>query len=133
MIFALVTGTLVGAPMERRATNGNAYATCSVRVPVDRSEGAFVSVIAFDDDVRAALAELRKGDAISVSGRLKPSAWTGSDGVERSGLSLVAQQIAAGRPPKNAGRRRQPARQLPGGESGTGFPEGADDLSMLDG
>jgi len=38
-----------------------------------------------------------KGDMIAVSGRLTKSAWTGKDGADRSGFSVLADTIASAR------------------------------------
>jgi len=101
-----------------------------VRVPIEREDAALVSVIAFDDEACAALESLRKGDAVSIKGPLKPTTWTGRDGEARHGLSMIVQQIMTGEKEK---RPRAPKK--PNGYAGrnddAGFPEGAGDLSGI--
>jgi len=124
MIYAMISGTLYADPVSRTSAAGKPYCTASVRVPVHGEEAQSVSVAAFDSDVLEALARLRKGDAISVSGPLKPTSWTGRDGVERGGLSIVAQRILDARRPT---RNRKPREQ----QADDDFPAEAGDLSVI--
>jgi single-stranded DNA-binding protein len=44
-----------------------------------------------------ALAKHAKGDMVAISGRLTKSVWTGRDGAERSGFSVLVDSIASAR------------------------------------
>ena len=93
MLNILATGTLVSDPKSRQSATGKAYATASMRVPTEDGEAMLASLIAFNADAVAALMALSKGDSLSVAGRAKLSEWAGQDGVEKRGLSVVADQV----------------------------------------
>jgi single-stranded DNA-binding protein len=83
-----------------------------------------VSVIAFGGEAERLL-EFGKGDAIAVSGRARLTSWTSRDGVERHGLSITVEQIAAAKP-RGAQSRSTPRAVH---ESGPPLPsDGLDDL-----
>jgi single-stranded DNA-binding protein len=90
----LGTGPLVGDPQRRAGAKGS-FTTATIRTSGD--EAVLVSIIAFGADGERLL-EFSKGDALAVSGRARLTKWTGRDGVEKHGLSLVAEQIAAAKP-----------------------------------
>ena len=93
MLNILALGTLVSDPKPRQNTAGKAYATASMRVPTDDGEAMVVSLIAFNARAVASLLALSKNDSLSVAGRAKLSEWLGQDGVEKRGLSVVADQV----------------------------------------
>ncbi|MFZ5557232.1 MAG: single-stranded DNA-binding protein [Pseudomonadota bacterium] len=140
-LYTLATGILIADPQQRRAANGNDYATGAMRVPTEDA-AAVVSIIAFDQAACDALLAHRKGDALSVSGRSKLTAWTGRDGETRHGISVVAEQVisahqAATRARKHrngeAGRRQDRSRGAPPVPPPPGWdiPPEAGDLSDL--
>jgi single-strand DNA-binding protein len=64
-----------------------------LRVGVGRDDTmTWVSVAVFGKHAEAA-AELKKGDKIYCEGTIKLDAWTGADGVERTGLSVAAWKV----------------------------------------
>src|SRR4051812_23422242 len=91
MIRCLASGPLVTAPETRVAASGAQYTTARIRSG-DGDDAVLVSIIGFRDEADA-LSQFVKGDAISVSGRTKLTAWTGKDGVERRGLQITAEQV----------------------------------------
>ena len=93
MLNILALGTLVSDPRPRQTTAGKANATASMRVPTDDGEAMVVSLIAFNARPVASLLALSKNDSLSVTGRAKLSEWVGPDGVEKHGLSVVAEQV----------------------------------------
>lgn len=108
MIAGLVSGALVRDPESRIAASGQNFTTGSIRSG-SGDDAVFVSVIAFSD-AGERLLQLRKGDLCSASGRLELARWTGRDGTERTGLKIVATEIAAARPkPRQRRDRGQPA------------------------
>lgn len=88
MIDALISGRLVGAPVERTGASGKEFVTCKLRVPVDNDEAVIANVIAFSESVRNALLALGDGDALAVSGAAAPRVWNG-----RPCLGVVAHSV----------------------------------------
>jgi single-stranded DNA-binding protein len=124
MFHAHIAGTLTADPVERKTTAGKSYVTASVRVPIEREDAQFVGIAAFDDEPIAALRELCKGDAVSITGPAKLRIWAGSDG-----NSVLAQRVLGGKPQP---RRRAPRQQPQQSEQNT-FPAEAGDLSIIGG
>jgi single-stranded DNA-binding protein len=129
MFHAQIAGTLTADPVERTTAAGRIYMTASVRVPIEREDAQFVGIAAFDDEPIAALRELCKGDAVSITGPAKLRIWAGSDGKERAGNSVLAQRVLGGKPQP---RRRAPRQQPQQSEQNT-FPAEAGDLSIIGG
>lgn len=92
MIDGLIGGRLYGAAQERTGQGGRAFVTAKVRVAAG-DETLFVNVIAFADDVRAALLALDDGDSVALSGSLTPKVWTDKQGQARPALDMVAHQL----------------------------------------
>ncbi len=88
MIDALISGKLFAKPAQRTGNSGKPFVTCKVRVATGGEDAVFVSVIAFDAPVIAAMMALDAGDSISLSGVLTPKVWQG-----KPGLDLVAHGI----------------------------------------
>lgn len=108
MLNVLASGALTRDPQERTAANGNPYVTAMLRVPVEDGEALFVSLIAFEAQAVEALLALAKGDSVAVAGRAKLSEWTGKDGAEKRGLSVVADRVLTA---YQAGKLRKSARE----------------------
>lgn len=124
-LFALASGALIADPQRREGAKGP-FAIATLRVATGGEESALVSIIAFSAEAER-LFEYVKGDALAISGRAKLTAWTGRDGAERHGLSIVAEQIASARPrprPAAPPRQRRPARAR---DTATGDPRPFDD------
>ena len=82
----------VAADAERRtSTAGKVWTRLRVGVGKD-DDVQWVSVAVFGKHAEAA-AELKKLDRIYVEGTIKLDHWTGSDGLERHGLSVAAWHI----------------------------------------
>ena len=103
-LFALASGTLIADPQRREGRKGG-FATATIRVQAE-DDAVLVSTIVFGDAAEQLLG-LSKGDAVSVGGRATISTWTGRDGVEKHGLSIVADQIAAAKPQRRSLARRE--------------------------
>jgi single-stranded DNA-binding protein len=103
--FALISGTLAADPQQRTGSNGKPFTTAVIRVG-DGDDGFTASCIAFCD-AASRLLDFSKGDAVSLSGRAKLSAWTGRDGAEHHGLSITLGQIIGLDTPKP--QRRKPS------------------------
>jgi single-stranded DNA-binding protein len=91
-LHVLALGTLVADPQQRTSSGGKVYVTANLRTPTDE-DAVLVSVVAFSDSAKAALLALGKGDSVSVTGRAKLTAWTGKEGEQRQGLSVVADAV----------------------------------------
>jgi single-stranded DNA-binding protein len=108
-IHVHLSGQLAGDPARRVGQKG-AFATASVRSG-SGDDAIFINVIAFSANAERLL-ELRKGDAISVAGRGELRSWVNHDGIQKTGLSVVAAEIAAARPRPRA-RDATPQRARP--------------------
>lgn len=94
MSLALIaSGTLLRDPERRTSVHGNTYTQALLRVPVEGEETLVVFVVAFSSTAAEALLAHQRGDQIAVTGRSKLRSWTDKDGVEKHGLSVVAEAI----------------------------------------
>jgi len=109
-IWAMASGVLARDPERRHGANGD-FAIATVRVGAGDNV-QWISAIAFGD-AATRLLSLRAGDGVSVAGRGEVKTWQGRDGEARSGLSVVANEIAAARPRPRP--RETAPRQAPGG------------------
>lgn len=91
MLSVLISGRLVRDPRIGTGRNGKTYTTALISVAVENDDPVLVSAIAFNSNAQA-LAALGQGDAVSIAGDAKLSAWT-KDGEERHGLSVTAHRI----------------------------------------
>ncbi|MGI8425195.1 MAG: single-stranded DNA-binding protein [Actinomycetota bacterium] len=114
-IHAALEGRL-GQDVElRRSESGKDWARLSVGVG-EGDHVTWVSVSVFEEKARA-LEGLVKGTEVYAEGRLSLNAWTGRDGAERTGLSVVAWRIEVlgqiGGRPGRAKARRERAEAVP--------------------
>jgi single-stranded DNA-binding protein len=107
-LHVLATGTLTADPQSRTSKSGNDFAIGNIRVATGEGEPVFVSLIAFADKAPNLLGH-RQGSTIAVAGRATFKSWTGKDGAEKHGLSVVVEQIvsAAAARRAEASRRRE--------------------------
>jgi len=106
MLNALASGQLVRDPKSGTSATGTRWANAIIRCNVGQdkdgaTQTAFITVVCFSEQADK-LARLAKGDAISVQGSLKPTAYE-KDGETRHGLEIVAQGILS---PYDLKRRR---------------------------
>ena len=92
MFYILAAGSLIADPQSRDCAKGR-FTTGTVRVVGDSP--LLVSLIF--SELAERLLEYAKGDTLAVSGRARLTACTGRDGVERHGISVVVEKIAAAR------------------------------------
>jgi single-stranded DNA-binding protein len=93
MLDCLLTGRLIKGPELKTGKSGKAYAHFMLSVSVGDAENIVVSGIAFES-VAERLAQLKKGDALSVAGALKPSEWIDkATGETKHGLSVTVNQV----------------------------------------
>src|ERR1051325_8369349 len=105
-LFALASGSLIADPNRRTSGKGSDFAIATLRTATEDGS-ILVSLIAFGVQAEELLGH-KQGDALSISGRAKLTEWTGRDGEQHHGLSLVVEQIAsaAGARRADAARRR---------------------------
>lgn len=134
------TGRLTRDP-EMKYTQAN-LAICTLAVAINnpkkvggewKSETVFIDVTCFDKTAERA-AELVKGDAVYVEGKLKQDNWESKDGQKRSKILCGAMSIKPIKDPETGGSGRssrvnaETYRQESGGPSeGLDFSKGADD------
>ena len=104
-IYVMAVGPLVADPQARQGTKGP-FATVAIRTSGD--DAIIVSAIAFNEYAERLL-EFVKGDAIAISGRAKLSSWTGRDGTEKHGISVIVEQVASAKPKPRAAKPRRKA------------------------
>jgi single-stranded DNA-binding protein len=95
MIDGLIAGKVFGDPEQRLGKGDRPFVVTKVRADTSDGETLIVNVIAFDDAPRAALLELREGDAVAIAGSLTPKVWTDKQGNTRPALDLIAQRVLA--------------------------------------
>ncbi|GAB2821522.1 single-stranded DNA-binding protein [Comamonas piscis] len=95
MMDGLVSGRILGQPVERISKTGKPYALAKVRANAGAGDGEMliVNVIAFDDAPVAALLGLGDADSICLSGSLTPKVWVDREGVTRPSVDMVAHQV----------------------------------------
>jgi single-stranded DNA-binding protein len=119
--YVLATGTIVADPQRREGAKGP-FAIGSIRTLSSAAEESdFVSFIGFHEQVDRLL-ELRRGSAISISGRARLRTYADKNGIERTNLSVVVEQLIAlkprhGRDGNEGQGRSQDARGRPSGQS----------------
>lgn len=89
MLAAIASGTLSKAPELKKAKSGSEYCQFFLRVPINENNPIVVLGVAFGDAVEK-IAKLGAGDALSVTGSLKPTEWKDSKtGVIKHGLTIT--------------------------------------------
>jgi single-stranded DNA-binding protein len=93
MIDALVSGKFIKQPELKVSKNDTPYTNFLLSVSVGEADNIVVSGIAFGDYAEW-IAKLGKGDAISVTGALKPTEWQDKATNEtRHGLSVTVSDV----------------------------------------
>ena len=93
MIDVLTAGRLRGAPTMRESINGRPYATFKIMASDKDGEGRVLSCIAFNRAAIDALKRLEDGDAVSLAGEAKLTAWVAADSSPRCGLDVTAHVV----------------------------------------
>jgi single-strand DNA-binding protein len=106
-IEAAFFGTLGRDAEAKTSAKGKQYVRLAVRIG-DGDDVQWVQVTSFDPDALAAAERLVKGAKVYVEGRLTLDEWTGSDGAQRHGLSVLSfhtrlAAIGRNKPQKRAG------------------------------
>jgi hypothetical protein len=70
--YALISGTIFRAPVQKTSKAGKPYTSCTVKAGSDDSGGGdFWSVLCFSESAQLELLRLEAGDAVSVRGKMK--------------------------------------------------------------
>jgi len=130
MIHASIYGRLAKDPQERTTSTGKEMTIAALAVDAtpnkaDTEETVWVSVLAFGKQAET-LAKHAKGEMIAATGRLTQSRWTGKDGQERTGFSLMADAIVSCRTVRPS-RKAMPKAQGYPEDFGNNGPEFEDD------
>ena len=89
MLDALISGKLIRDCELKTSANGNDYCNFLLSVHTGEPVPMVITGIAFNE-VAGKIARLKKGDALTVCGSLKPSKWTDkTTGETKHGLSVT--------------------------------------------
>jgi single-stranded DNA-binding protein len=89
MIDALISGRLIRTAELKTSKNGKPYCQFILSVPVGDEQPVLVSGVAFQETAEK-IAQLQKGDPVSVIGSLKPTEWIDKTTSEtKRGLSVT--------------------------------------------
>lgn len=103
-LYTLATGSLISDPARRTGTKSD-FATATLRTATD--DGAIlVSVIAFGEQAAQLLAH-QQGAALAIAGRATLRSWTGKDGEQKTGISVVVEQLASASAARRADAERR--------------------------
>lgn len=93
MLDALISGKLIKDCQLKTSQNNKLYCQFLLSVAVGEPENIVVSAIAFGGHAER-VAQLKKGDALSVIGALKPTEWEDKATHEtRHGLSITVNNV----------------------------------------
>jgi len=94
-----LVGNLTGDPELRYSAAGNPWVKCRLSVQpyvpnaVEKPEPVFYDLVCFGTLAENVATTCRKGDRVTVSGRVEDDKWTGRDGTERVTQRIVADAI----------------------------------------
>lgn len=104
MIDTLISGRVRGAPTFRTASNGTPFASFRLAAADRNGVSVLCSCVVFSATAYAAVQALEDGDSVAVSGEAEVSAWAGSNGEQRTGLSVMVHGVLT---PYHMGRKRK--------------------------
>lgn len=93
MLDTLISGKLIKQPELKTSKNGSQYTPFMLSVSTGDTENILVSGVAFGS-VAERITQLTKGDALAVTGALKPTEWQDkTTGETRHGLSVTVSGV----------------------------------------
>ena len=96
--FALISGTIIRAPLQKISKAGKPYIVCTVKVGADDGNGdSFWSVLIFSESAQLEMLRLEIGDAVSLRGKMKLEIFE-KDGQARISRSIFADAALGLRP-----------------------------------
>lgn len=112
-IEAAFFGVLTRDAEAKVSKNGKAYARLNIRL--GDGEAQWINVTSFDQQAIAAVDKLTKGARVYVEGSLTLNKWTGQDGVERHGLSVMSWHTRLAAIGRNKSKRERNGDEVPAG------------------
>jgi single-stranded DNA-binding protein len=104
--YALISGVIFRAPIQRTSKAGKPYTVCTVKAGSDDSgAGDFWNVLIFSESAQLELLRLEAGDAVSIRGKMKIETYVANDGTTKISRSLFADAALGLRP---APREKKP-------------------------
>jgi single-stranded DNA-binding protein len=98
-VFALVTGTIFRAPLQKTSKAGKPYTVCTVKAGSDDSaSGDFWSVLIFSESAQLEMLRLEIGDAVAIRGKLEIKTYVANDGTTKISRSIFADAALGLRP-----------------------------------
>ena len=91
----ILAGNAVADPVTRTTQTGKNITTVRLAVnnPLNDEEVLYIDVDTWDKQQEFVQKYVKKGNSLSVVGRLKSRDYTGSDGVKRTAFSVVCERI----------------------------------------
>lgn len=90
MLSAIASGTLLKPPEVKTSKSGSEYCHFILVVPIEDKRTMTLNGVATGDTAEK-IAKLSTGDALSVTGNLKPNRWKDKEtGEQKNGLTIVA-------------------------------------------
>ena len=91
----IVAGNAVADPVTRTTQTGKNITTVRLAVnnPLNDEEVLYIDVDTWDKQSEFVSKYVKKGNSLSVVGRLKSREYTGSDGVKRTAFSIVCERV----------------------------------------
>lgn len=113
---ASLYGRLGQDPQQRTSQSGKDWATGSLAVTLGSGDeqdapATWFGIVAFGK-VAESLCKHRKGDLISVSGRLQLNRWRGQNGEDREQMQVVCDSIVSAKSVRPGGGRRRDAGEI---------------------
>src|SRR5260370_23774088 len=109
-IEAALFGMLGKDAETKTSAAGKLYLRLNIRTG-DGDAAQWINAMCFDADAIARAEQLRKGAAVYIEGTLKLDEWTGQDGANRHGLSLMSWHCRLSQIGRNRPRRAASARE----------------------
>jgi single-strand DNA-binding protein len=91
----IVAGNAVADPVTRTTQTGKNITTVRLAVnnPLNDEEVLYIDVDTWEKQSEFVSKYVKKGNSLSVVGRLKSREYTGSDGVKRTAFSIVCERV----------------------------------------
>jgi single-stranded DNA-binding protein len=131
--FALVTGVIFRAPVQKISKAGKPFTNCTIRAGSDDSGGGdFWSIICFSESAGAELLRLAIGERVAVQGSMKVELYSAaSDGKTKISRTVFVDHVMPLRqPPKERKPKKSAADaplETPAKETAAGGPAFFDD------
>ena len=91
----ILAGNAVADPVTRTTQSGKNISTVRLAVnnPLNDEEVLYIDVDTWDKQSEFVSKYVKKGNSLSVVGRLKSREFTGNDGVKRTAFSVVCERV----------------------------------------